>query len=452
MGTFLLFALIIVSVVLMILAISKLKMHPFIVMILIAMFTGILGGLLFPETGLTLDAVIANINQGFGGIMTSIGIVILCGTIIGTILEKTGAALTMANAILKVVGKKNSTLAMGVMGYITGIPVFCDSGFVVLSPISRSLSKQSGTSLAVTATALSGGLYATHCLVPPTPGPIAMAGTLGADLGITILVGLIVSIPAVAVAIIWAKKVSSKININPNVEYTMEELQKKYGKLPGTLESFAPIVVPILLIAIASIVTILKGSNWLAQIFLFLGKPVVALLLGVFLSISMIPKQEKENTLKWVSDGVKDSAAILAITGAGGAFGQILKTLPIQAHIQGLAGSGLGIFVPFIIACIFKLSMGASTVAMITTSSIMVPLMETMGFASPFGRVLVVMAIGAGSMVASHANDSYFWVVAQFSDMKTEEAYKCQTGMTAAMGITIAILLFIVSLIMRAFV
>ena len=436
MSTFLLFALIIVSVVLMILAISKLKMHPFIVMTVIAILCGVIGGWLFPETGLTLSEVINKV----------IGIVILCGTIIGTILEKTGAALTMANAILKVVGKKNSVVAMGAMGYITGIPVFCDSGFVVLSPISRALAQQSNTSLAVMATALSGGLYATHCLVPPTPGPIAMAGTLGADLGLTILVGLLVSIPAVLVAIIWAKKVSSTIHIEANSEYTLEELQKKYGKLPGTLQSFAPILLPIILIGIASVVSILGATGVVANIFTFLGKPVVALLIGVFLALGMIPKQEKANTLSWVSSGITDSAAILAITGAGGAFGQILKALPIQASIQGLSSTGLGIFVPFIIACIFKLSMGASTVAMITTASIMVPLMETMGFASSLGRVLGVMAIGAGSMVASHANDSYFWVVSQFSDMKTEEAYKAQTGMTAAMGITIIIVLFVVSL------
>jgi len=206
MQTFFLFALIILSVVLMILAISKLKMHPFIVMTLIALIVGLVWGLVYPESGLTPSKVVETVNSGFGGIMTSIGIVILCGTIIGTILEKTGAALTMANAILKLVGEKNSVVAMGAMGYITGIPVFCDSGFVVLSPISRALAQQSNTSLAVMATALSGGLYATHCLVPPTPGPIAMAGTLGADLGLTILIGLLFSIPGVIVAIIWAKK------------------------------------------------------------------------------------------------------------------------------------------------------------------------------------------------------------------------------------------------------
>ena len=186
MQTFLLFATIILAVVLMVLAISKLKMHPFIVMLVIAMAVGLFWGAVYPESGLTPTKVVNEVKNGFGSIMTSIGIVILCGTIIGTILEKTGAALTMANAILKLVGQKNSVVAMGAMGYVTGIPVFCDSGFVVLSPISRALAQQSNVSLAVMGTALSGGLYATHCLVPPTPGPIAMAGTLGADLGLTI--------------------------------------------------------------------------------------------------------------------------------------------------------------------------------------------------------------------------------------------------------------------------
>lgn len=442
MQTLFLFALIVLSVVAMVIAISKFHVHPFITMTVIAILVGLIWGI-DPTT------VVDTVKSGFGSILTSIGIVILCGTIIGTILEKTGAALTMANTILKIVGKKNSVVAIGAMGYVTGIPVFCDSGFVVLSPISRALAAQSDTSLAVMATALSGGLYATHCLVPPTPGPIAMAGTLSADLGLTIVIGLIVSIPAVAVAIIYAKKVSSKINIPANSEYTLEELEEKYGKLPGALHSFSPILLPIVLIALASVASFPGnplGTGILYQAVTFIGNPVVALLLGVFLAMTLIPASEKEHTLEWVTQGVTDSAAIMAITGAGGSFGAILKLLPIADATTGLLTSGLGVLIPFVIAMILKLAMGASTVAMITTAGMMAPLMETMGFTSSFGRVLVVLAIGAGSMVASHANDSYFWVVSQFSDMNTEEAYKCQTGMTAIMGITIIIILFIISL------
>ena len=447
--TFLLFATIILAVVLMVLAISKLKMHPFIVMIVIALLVGLFWGIVDPESGLTPTQVVNQVKNGFGSIMTSIGIVILCGTIIGTILEKTGAALTMANAILKVVGQKNSVVAMGAMGYVTGIPVFCDSGFVVLSPISRALAEQSNISLAVMGTALSGGLYATHCLVPPTPGPIAMAGTLGADLGLTILVGLIVSIPATAVAILYAKKVASKINIPANSEYTLEELQAKYGKLPGTLQSFAPILLPIILIGLASVTDFPSkpfGEGAVYQIIMFIGNPVVALLLGVFLSMTLIPTEEKKNTLKWVTQGVTDSAGILAITCAGSSFGAILKCMPIADSVGGLVSTGIGVLIPFVIAMILKLAMGASTVAMITTASMMAPLMGSMGYTSALAKVMVVLAIGAGSMVASHANDSYFWVVSQFSDMKTDEAYKCQTGMTAVMGITVIVILFIISL------
>lgn len=449
MQTFLLFTLIILSVVMMVIAISKWKVHPFIVMTVIALLVGLIWGVIYPESELTPAKVVDSVKSGFGGIMTSIGIVILCGTIIGTILEKTGAALTMANSILNLVGKKNSVVAIGAMGYVTGIPVFCDSGFVVLSPISRALAAQSNVSLAVMGTALSGGLYATHCLVPPTPGPIAMAGTLEADLGLTILVGLLVSIPAVAVAVLYAKTVASKIDIPANSEYTLDELKEKYGKLPGALHSFSPILLPIILIALSSIASFPgnpMGTGLVYTLITFIGNPVVALLLGVFLAMTLIPASEKHNTLDWVSKGVLDSASILAITGAGGSFGAILKLLPIADSVGGLVSTGIGILIPFIIAMILKLAMGASTVAMITTAGMMAPLMESMGYTSPFARVLVVLAIGAGSMVASHANDSYFWVVSQFSDMKTEEAYKCQTGMTAVMGCSIIIILFILSL------
>ncbi len=442
MSTFFLFAVIVLAVVAMVIAISKFHVHPFIVLVVIAIVVGLI-------CGIEPVKVVDTVKSGFGSILASIGIVILCGTIIGKILEKTGAALTMANSILNVVGKKHSVLTMGAMGYITGIPVFCDSGFVVLSPISRALAAQSNISLTVMATALSGGLYATHCLVPPTPGPIAMAGTLEADLGLTIIVGLLVSIPATAVAILYAKKVSAKINIPANPEYTIEELQAKYGKLPGTLHSFSPILLPIVLIGIASIASLPAkpfGKGAIAAFLSFIGNPVIALVLGVFLAMTLIPRSDRSSTLKWISEGVSDSAAILAITGAGGSFGAILKLLPIADATTGLLNTGMGVLIPFVIAMILKLAMGASTVAMITTASMMAPLMATMGFTSPMGRVLIVLAIGAGSMVASHANDSYFWVVAQFSDMKTDEAYRCQTGMTAIMGITVIIVLFIISL------
>lgn len=437
------FLVILISVLAMVFAISKLKQHPFIVMIVIAIIVGL-------AIGMKPNEVINVVKKGFGGILGNIGIVIIAGTIIGTILEKTGAALTMANTILGIVGKERSVATMAITGYITGIPVFCDSGFVILSPISRALAAQSNKSLAVVATALSGGLYATHCLVPPTPGPIAMAGTLNADLGLVIMVGLLVSIPATISALIYANKVTSKIDIPANPESTVEELVEKYGKLPGAVQSFAPIVLPILLIALKSISDFPShpfGTGALQVFFSFIGNPVIALILGIFMAFTLIPESEKSKTLSWVGEGVLNSAAILAITGAGGSFGSILQQMPLADAISGsLLGLGIGVLIPFIISALLKTAMGASTVAMIVTAQMVAPMMDTLGFSSSLGKILVIMAIGAGSMTVSHANDSYFWVVSQFSDMTTEQAYKCQTGMTLVMGITTIVVVYLVSL------
>ena len=433
-----------VAVLAMIIAISKFKQHPFLVMILVSVFVGLV-------CGMPAGQVIKIIKDGFGGILASIGIVIVAGTIIGTILEKTGAALVMANTILNVVGKARSVLTMSITGYITGIPVFCDSGFVILSPISRALAARSNTSLAVMATALSSGLYATHCLVPPTPGPIAMAGTLNADLGFVICVGLFVSIPATLAGFVYAKKVASKYDIPANPEFTVEELMEKYGKLPGVVHSFAPILLPIILIAFKSVADFPSaplGTGAFKAFASFIGDPVIALILGIFLAMTLIPASESENTFDWMSEGVKNSAAILVITGAGGSFGAILKTLPLaEALSSALLSLSVGVFLPFIIAAILKTAMGASTVAMIVTSAMVAPMMPSLGFESEIGKALVIMAIGAGSMVVSHANDSYFWVVSQFSDMPTNIAYKCQTGVTFVEGITTVIVVYILSLI-----
>jgi GntP family gluconate:H+ symporter len=439
-----LFLVIIVAIVGMVLLISKFKWHPFIVLLLSGYFVGVL-------CGIPVDKLISTLTSGFGSILGSIGIVIIAGTIIGTILEKTGAALTMANAILKVVGKKHAPLTMSLTGYIVSIPVFCDSGFVILSPINRALAAKSGVSLAVMATCLSSGLYATHCLVPPTPGPIIMAGTLNADLGLVILVGLLVSIPVMLVGYFYSLKISSKFDIPANPEVSLEELVEKYGKLPSAFKSFAPILLPIILIAFKSIADFPSApfGTGVAKSFLdFIGNPVTALILGVGLAITLIPKSEKEGTsFKWISEGISSSASILAITGAGGALGAVLKSLPIADVLSGsLVQMNAGLLIPFIIAALLKTAMGASTVSMIVTSAMMAPLMVQLGWTSEMAKVLTLLAIGAGSMTVSHANDSYFWVVSQFSDMDTATAYKTQTGVTLVQGITTLIIVMVLGI------
>ncbi|MGE4578147.1 MAG: GntP family permease [Desulfuromonadales bacterium] len=417
------------SVGLIIFLTSKYRMNPFVVLILVSFLYGLLVQMPLPD-------IVKNIRNGFGGTLGYIGIVIVAGTIIGTILEKTGAALSMTRAILKLVGKERSPLAMSVAGYAISIPVFCDSGYVILTPLNKALAKETGKSMAVMAVALATGLYATHCLVPPTPGPIAAAGILGADLGRVIGMGLLVSIPAMLAGYFWATRFARRYQIESDMEETYEHLIGKYGRLPGAFHSFLPITLPIVLILLKSVAefpTKPFGEGGMAQAMSFIGDPVTALTLGILLALTLVEKGQMKNALdNWMGEGVKHAALILAITGAGGAFGSILKASPIATFLgESLSTLQLGIFLPFVIAAAIKTAQGSSTVSIITTSSIMAPLMVALGL----DPVFTVLAIGAGAMTVSHANDSYFWVVTQFSNMDVPVAYRAYTSATLVLGL-----------------
>jgi len=432
--------LLLIAVAIIIFLTARYKMNAFIVLILVSFLYGIF-------IRMPLADIITAIRSGFGGTLGYIGIVIVAGTIIGTILEKTGAALAMTNSILKLVGRDRSPLAMSIAGYIVSIPVFCDSGFVILSPLNKSLAKESGKSMAVMAVALSTGLYATHCLVPPTPGPIAAAGILNADLGMVIGMGIAVSIPGMLAGYFWAILFAKRYYIEPQVDPAYEELQKQREKLPSAILSFAPIVIPIILIllrSVASYPTKPFGDGTAKNIFNFIGDPVTALILGVFLALLLVKKEDMSDAVSaWMGDGVKNAALILAITGAGGAFGSILKASPMTAFIgDSMSGMNLGIFLPFVIAAALKTAQGSSTVAIITTASIMAPLIPILGL----NPALTVLAIGSGSMTVSHANDSYFWVVSQFSDMEPPIAYRAYTSATLVLGLVSITAVFILSL------
>ena len=458
MQTFFLFALIIASVGLMVIAISKWKIHPFIVMTVIALLVGLIWGAVYPESELTPAKVVNSVKSGFGDIMTSIGIVILCGTIIGTILEKTGAALTMANAILKLVGKKRSVVAMGAMGYVTGIPVFCDSGFVVLSPISRALAAQSNVSLAVMGTALSGGLYATHCLVPPTPGPIAAANTLGIGDNLLLVMGMgvLASILPLIAGLLFAKYIGKSVKSadetgdSAETAKTYEELVASFGKLPGGFDALAPIVVPIVLMALGSIASMAGWTGIAFDLFNFLGKPIIALAVGtIFAVIQLAATKKLGEFYDLTNETLKVTGPILFVTAAGGVLGKVIATSDMVNFITEHATvlGSVGIFFPFLLAAILKSAQGSSTVAITTTAGIVAPLLGAIGMSTPAEIALVVMAIGAGAMTVSHANDSYFWVVTNFGQMTPEQGYKTQTMLTLVLGLASMVGIFILSLI-----
>ena len=451
------------AIVAMIFCISKLKIHPFLSMMIVSLLFGLVAGIPLINTtvdGRARDGIATVIGAGFSGTFTSIGIVIILGALIGTVLEVTGAAFKLADMVIKLVGKKNPVLAMQLMGWVVSIPVFCDSGFVILDPIRKALVKRTKASSVAMTVALSTGLYASHVFIPPTPGPIAAAGNLFGDkvgeyLLLVMGMGALVSIPALIGAYFFSKYIGKKVKSKEDVELenitqTYEELVASYGKLPGGSLSLAPIVVPILLMALGSIAAMAKWTGMLFRISAFLGTPIIALGVGVIFAVLQISAVKKLDKFAEVTEStLKIVGPILFITAAGGVLGRVIANTSIVAFITENIKSiaTIGIFFPFVLSAILKTAQGSSTVALITTSSICAPLLGTLGLDSPVRTALTVMAIAAGSMTVSHANDSYFWVVTNFGKMSPEQGYKTQTTATLVEGLCAMAGVFILSLI-----
>lgn len=437
-----------------VIATSKFKLHPFLTLILAAFIAAF-------AYGLPSGDIAKTITTGFGNILGYIGLVIVLGTIIGIILEKSGAAITMADVVIKVLGKRFPTLTMSIIGYLVSIPVFCDSGFVILNSLKQSMANRMKVSSVSMSVALATGLYATHTFVPPTPGPIAAAGNLGleSNLGLVIGVGLFVAAVAALAGMLWANRFAS---VEPDGEGAeelkaqaadFEALKQSYGTLPSPLKAFAPIFVPILLICLGSIANFPSaplGKEGLFSLLVFLGQPVNALLIGLFLSLLLLKSDNKiAEFSERISQGLIAAAPIILITGAGGAFGAVLKATPIGDFLgSSLSALGVGIFMPFIVAAALKSAQGSSTVALVATSALVAPMLGDIGLGSDMGRVLTVMAIGAGAMTVSHANDSFFWVVTQFSRMSVKQAYKAQTMATLIQGVTSMLAVYVLSLVL----
>ena len=453
----------VIAIILMILMISKFKVHPFLALMSISLVLAIVAGI-------DLSNIPAMIGVGFSGTFKSIGIVIIFGTIIGTVLEKTGAALKLADMVVKLVGQRRPELAMLIMGWVVGIPVFCDSGFVVLNSIREALYKKISASPVAMSVALSGGLYASHVFIPPTPGPIAAAGTLGlgGNLLLVIIMGTVVSVPVLVAVYFFSKSIAKSVTISDKeadatITASYEELLNKFGKLPSGFLSIAPIIMPIIFMAVGSVIDVLAKQGMLdkaallPKIFLFLGNPIIALAIGVIFCVFLLAETKKMREFDHITnESLKIAGPILFITAAGGVLGNVITEAGFVNFIKENASTikAIGIFFPFIISAVLKTAQGSSTVAIITTASIMGAfsadnsLMHTLGFTSEISAALCVMAIASGAMCVSHANDSYFWVVTNFSKMSADQGYRTQTAMTFIMGVVGMISVYILSLVL----
>ena len=425
------------AVVLMLLMISKWKIHPFLSIMLVALVLALLAGIPMPQ-------VPKVIGEGFASTFTSIGIVIILGALIGAILEQTGAALTLADAVIRLVGEKRPGLALELMGWIVSIPVFCDSGFVILNPIRKALVKRTGAPSVTLTVCLACGLYIAHVFIPPTPGPIAAAQTLGIGEDLLLLMGLgvVTSVFPLTAGYLYARFIGRRIKAsddnNEQTAESYEALKAGFGQLPGLASSLAPLIVPIVLMALSSIAAMLHWSGWAGDLCLFVGHPMIALAVGALLAVLLLAKSGKSTELFRLTDEtLRTVGPILFVTAAGSVLGRVIAASGLMEYITEEAPvlQTLGVVFPFLVAALFKSAQGSSTVAITTTAGLIAPLLPALGLESSAEISLAVLAIGAGAMTVSHANDSYFWVVTRFGGLSVKDGYRSQTLATLVMGL-----------------
>ncbi|MFS0645292.1 GntP family permease [Siminovitchia sp. 179-K 8D1 HS] len=439
----------VLGIVLLIFLVLKTKIHAFLALILSASVTGLVGGMKASD-------VVTAITEGFGSTLGSIGIVIGFGVMMGRILEVSGAAERMAYTIVKVLGKRKEEWALAITGYIVSIPIFVDSAFVILSSLVKALSRKTGKSVLSLGVALGIGLAATHHAVPPTPGPLGVAGIFGVDIGMMILWGLVLTIPIIIVGVFYAKWLGKKIYqipdetgldyIRPEKEITVEDYLavSESKNLPSLTRAMLPIVIPILLIFANTLLAALELSGGIYDYITFLGSPIIAVGIGLIFAIYGLYGHVKQSeALDRMEEGIQTSGIILLVTGAGGALGNVLRTSGAGDFIaEQIASIQMpAILIPFIIASVVRLIQGSGTVAMITAASISAPILTGLDV----NMALAAQAAALGAMVFSYFNDSLFWVINRMLGIKNvkEQILTWSVPTTLAWGTSLVMLLIV---------
>lgn len=497
----------VVGIALIILIVLRTRLDAFLALLISSVVIGLIVGQPLPE-------IVDSITTGFGNTLASIGIVIGLGVAIGKILEVSGAAQAVAVAFLRLFGKDREPWAMTSIGALISVPVFCDSGYVIMNPLARAIARVKGYGYATIGIALAGGMVITHHLVPPTPGPLGVAGILGVSVGSVIITGLILSVFFIPVVTLYAKWIGPKVENSISVEMQkqvygdarsdrvvpatfgsgyraapgsdaysstigveggqddidlseMEPPELDLGEKPDgakphrvtALTGLLPLLVPIMLIITNTVVTAIdmdaqgtelvddyEPSTW-AGFFVFIGDPVMALLIGLVLAVYLLLPRwtPRKKSHQWLGDAAADAGLILLITGAGGGLGQVLRDTGIgDALAEAIAALALPSFLlPFLIATIVRLAQGSGTVSMITAASVTAPVMSIIGL----DPLLAVMACVSGAMICSYYNDSYFWVVTRFLGLDGTAALKAHSGMTTVMWAASIPMLFVTSLV-----
>ena len=417
-----------IGIAVLIFLVLKTKIQAFLALIISTVVVGVIGGM--PLTNITIEVdgvektfgIVNSITSGFGGTLGSIGIIIGFGVMMGQIFEVTGAAKRMAHTFLKLFGKKREEEALALTGFLVSIPIFCDSGFVVLAPIAKAISKATKKSVIGLGTALAAGLVITHSLVPPTPGPLGVCGIFGVDVGKFILLTLVLALPMAIACIAYSRLyLSKKYYRIPNEEGEIVEMpyqEPNYEAafsmdmtgVPGALESFMPLIIPIILILINTVATAMGKTEGFMNVLVFLGQPIVAVGLGLIVAILTLGRNlDRHEALAEMEKGMASAGIIMLVTGGGGALGQIIKDSGLGTFMaEGLAKTAIPIIIlPLLISTAMRFIQGSGTVAMTTAASITAPIIAASGVSPILGAV----ACCVGSLFFGYFNDSYFWVV-----------------------------------------
>ena len=417
-----------IGIAVLIFLVLKTKIQAFLALIISTVVVGVIGGM--PLTNITIEVdgvektfgIVNSITSGFGGTLGSIGIIIGFGVMMGQIFEVTGAAKRMAHTFLKLFGKKREEEALALTGFLVSIPIFCDSGFVVLAPIAKAISKATKKSVIGLGTALAAGLVITHSLVPPTPGPLGVCGIFGVDVGKFILLTLVLALPMAIACIAYSRLyLSKKYYRIPNEEGEIVEMpyqEPNYEAafsmdmtgVPGALESFMPLIIPIILILINTVATAMGKTEGFMNVLVFLGQPIVAVGLGLIVAILTLGRSlDRHEALTEMEKGMASAGIIMLVTGGGGALGQIIKDSGLGTFMaEGLAKTAIPIIIlPLLIATAMRFIQGSGTVAMTTAASITAPIIAASGVSPILGAV----ACCVGSLFFGYFNDSYYWVV-----------------------------------------
>jgi GntP family gluconate:H+ symporter len=404
-------------VALLFLLITKFKWHVF-----IALLVPILLLALLP--GMDRGVFIAAFESGFGKTVQSIAVVIVIGTILAEALKHTGGIERITIAMIKWVGEKRMPLALTLSGWTIGIPIFSDVGYVILNPLVHSAAIRSGLNMATMSTGLIGGMQLTHAMVPPTPGPLAAVAILHADMGRVIVWGCFVSIIASICGWLYALAVGPRLPSPPSSEFIGQSFvdRGREADLPSTFSAFAPILIPLVLIAAQSTAAMLLPKNHIVNLaMVYLGWPVVALSIGVLIAYRNTQRdQAGARTGEWIENALRTSSMIIMVVGLGGALSQILRQTPaVDAIAAGMNSSGLSpIFLPFVLGVVGNMITGSTTVGVITAASIVSPMMAALGLSPE----VTMLAASAGGIITKYVNSSYFWVCTSLTRMPLRSA------------------------------